>query len=226
MIKKNLILILLLIIGNELFSQSIEIKQNPKTTINKGVSKKTTQQSNSKQRLSEQKLLKMASKDYNNEVKELTISEPRKSLYETETWILSKLRELTPLGGFYEDAWHLTTYVKNVTYDIENSNLVIKYAQTEPCYHCVIDREKTTNYTKYIHLSDIKVERGSGNGETIDFYSKQGMVTVKNNSSRSVEYRFHSTIKINSDRNLIERLNNAFDNLKYYYPRYSNNETF
>jgi hypothetical protein len=226
MIKKNLILILLLIIGNELFSQSIEIKQNPKTTINKGVSKKTTQQSNSKQRLSEQKLLKMASGDYNNEVKELTISEPRKSLYETETWILSKLRELTPLDGFNEDAWHHTTYVKNVTYDIENSNLVIKYAQTEPCYSCVIDREKTTNYTKYIHLSDIKVERSGGNGGTIDFYSKQGMVTVKNNSYKSVEPFFHSIIKINSDRNLIERFNSAFDNLKYYYPRYSNNETF
>lgn len=124
---------------------------------------------------------------------------------ETKKWILEKLKSYGN-PDFY--------------YDIDGNNLIILTSK---------NIDTAIEYT--IPLCDVKVYRNTFNNssnELITFSSSTSRIKINRNWKGFPKYEssFYFNFGYSSENNLLQRLNQAIENLKYYCSTETNKETF
>lgn len=167
------------------------------------------------------------SKNTNNKSTNTT-SESNATKYETETWILEKLRKYTPeryydnVSSGYRYSYYGNSsgwYYQNYRFSFDSYNLVIEY-------EIEYSSSSVRKYQVKIPIYDIDRVYG---------YTRKLCFTTKNKTMNKYDFKegenlvndyFSTEFKLNAETDLSERLHKAFIHLKKFYKKPVSSEKF
>jgi hypothetical protein len=154
------------------------------------------------------------------------------SQYETEQWILSKLRGYAPKSYDVPIDREHTSYgvawiVKDISFSFDTYNLVINYSHTQPSRFGFNNTEESKIHYK-VTILIYAIKRIFSVNNDLGF-NTDGSVIIEENTTeikKSVTSYAFVPFNASSETDLVKRLEKAFLHLKKFYTKPDNKELF